>query len=1357
MIKIRWKSARRKIIPMVLGTVILLSLCIQIFDPINSYKTSIDSTNTQSIPQSSLKDFENPIVGVGNNRDVFLYMQNYSTISGVNNFNISSEAGDYYLNDGIFNITMEPNFNTTFTIEDDNSLEYERYLKNIVLAPEDFSNVSGEIVSSGFYAVRSVDVDDLQTIETNITINATSYQPNYPVINPIIDLTTIIGFKIEFDIENCPKDLTMNSSLYNYQTSQFDILNHSFYIKESGSSQTISYYIRNENLHYVNSDMLITLNLVLTNDTALPYTISWNSFSVDVIQGHEVSIEDTKPVALEFDLRGDATVYGFQTWIRALNLTDAVTSNLTVQLYEFNQTEVLLPRRSELMDVFATEDDLPSVTPSSDDILHSENSYLNFSADGPFWFDFWANKSGVDLELGNYYIKILANTIGTVGEKRFTLVTIPWDATQDDPFDPDGTIDHLLLQNLTEWDYVEADLLKTDIVPRADAANFAINLTRAYLPSEIGLTIDNNSVEDTYKWDYPYDTFEDSDPIVRKYASYWWGYGIVNLEFLEVIPLIDNKFTVPLGWDKGIYTDNIIFNVDYLAQKYALQPVPSLYELAVDVDPVWNLTLEFDPEDSMFDDWNFTKLAFLVPDNWAVTDLTKEAANVLDLTVDPIEKDGFAYIILNSSVADVNGTYNLLAESVNYMKTMTTFLNYGGNEWETNGFMQNDDISLAVGLLTSSDLYLQTPGEVTASLFNPNGEKMLSNILLDGTIDENSSYSWFTFEQALLFQTDGASEAGEYIIQLNWTDGDQAGILQQSIYLNQYNATIHEVNHLDDLLVNQLIGTVNSFPTDLLNYDLNIFAVEPLLESTSSYIFNESRNESIGENLYLTNIAFNETVLNAEEDVLLEINVENRHSTLDYDVTVIASIVYLNNLDWIVANTSGLLTIPKFGQPDESHNQKFELSLTIPTVLNGGENCPVRNIPMQLHLTYKIDDVIVGEKTESQMLYYTEVNESDFEGIVLTSKTYQDRSGPSFTSNIARNLLNLPGNVTYFVQVYNGYHMSMAVERNFTTLDNKISGIFNSFQAAITPIDHLATQTITGIVMDENNVVFNETEIEFYYDSRINYTDGSNPNWTPLLSTDGLVETITDETGAFEFEFDMSLTPFIPEVYILAKFGGNDTHMAFDSSLTIVKNQYESDIEINLDANHTLIQKDHNLVSGFITNVGNSTITNVNISLVSPYDATTNIVSGLDLVTIEPGEVHFFQIDFYDEDFAESSTVVNITVSMTIEETGESYCENQEFTLDAYRTNRANLTTTVLLVLFGVGAVSLWIFGGKYVKTKIEEINAPIVDDTTIKPKKTKRRGGKYVSISDLAKKEVPKEKPGKGKGTSLDDLLDEE
>ncbi|MHA1674885.1 MAG: hypothetical protein ACTSYI_14815 [Promethearchaeota archaeon] len=1345
MIKIRWKSARRKIIPMVLGTVILLSLCIQIFDPINSYKTSLDSTNTQSIPQPSLKDFENPIIGIGNNRSVFLYMQNYSTTSGVNNFNISSEDDTHYLNDGIFNITMEPNFNTTFTIEDDNSLEYERELVTIPLSKDNFSIITGTDLLYGFVVVDSANVSNVGMVETNISIDANAYT---------LGLSTILGFKIEFDI-TCYAGLLMNSSLYNYETSQFDILNHSFYIPESGVPQTISYYIRNENLNYVDLNKNLTLNLVLANDSVTDFTIDWDSFSVDVIRGHEVSIVDDNPVALEFALLGDATVYGFQTWIRALNLTDAVTSNLTVQLYEFNQTEVLVPR-SELMDITATEDDTPLVTPSSDDILHSENSYLNFSVDGPFWFNFLANKSGVDLELGNYYIKILANTTGTVGEKRFTLVTIPWDASILDPFDPDGDIDHLLLQNITVWDYVEANLKFTTNHPRVDAANFAINLTRAYLPSEIGLTIDNIPVEDTYTWDHDYyDTFEDSDPVVRDYASYWWGCGTVNLEFSEAIHLIDNKFTVPLDWDDNIYSDNITFDVDYLAQKYALQPVPSLYELVVDVEPVWNLTLEFDPEDSMFNDWNFTKFAFLVPDNWAVTDLTKEAVSVLDLTVDPIEKDGFEYIILNSSVADVNGTYNLLAESVNYMKTMTTFLSYAGNEWETNGFMQDDNVSLAVGLLTSSDLYLQSPGEVTASLFNPDGEKMLSNILLDGTIDENSTYSWFKFEHSLLFETDGASDVGEYTLIVNWTDGDQAGILQQAIYLNQYDAVIHEVNHLEDLLVNQLIGTVNAFPTDLLDYDLNIFAVEPLLESTDSFVFNESRDESIGENLYLTNIAFNETVLNAEENVLIEIDLENRHPTLDYDVTVIASIVYLDNLDWIVANTSELLTIPKYGQTDGSHNQKFVLSLTIPTVLNGGENCPIRNIPMKLHLTYKIDDVIVGEKTESQLLYYTEVNESDFEGIVLTSKTYQDQSGPSFTSNIARNFLNLPGDVTYFAQVYNGYHMCMVGERNFTTLDNKISGTFNNFRAAITPIDHLATQTITGIVMDENDVVFKETEIEFYYDNRINYTDGSIPNWTPLPSTDGLADTTTDETGAFEFEFDMSLTPYIPEVYILVKFGGNDTHMIFDSSLTVVKNQYESDIEITLDANHTLIQGDHNLVSGFISNTGNSTITNVNISLVSPYAATANILSGLDLVSIEPGEIHFFQIDFCDEDFAESSTLVNITVSMTIEETGETYSENQEFTLDTYRTNRANLTTTALLVLFGVGAVGLWVFGGKYVKTKIEEINAPIVEETMSKPKKTKRRGGKYVSISDLAKKEVSKEKPGKG--TSLDDLLDEE
>ncbi|TFH29451.1 MAG: hypothetical protein E4G98_03805, partial [Promethearchaeota archaeon] len=961
-----------------------------------------------------------------------------------------------------------------------------------------------------------------------------------------------------------------------------------------------------------------------------------------------MSIKENDPVALEFELRGDATVYGFQAWIRALNISTDSTSNLTIQLYETNLTVPV--RRSELLD--ATD---PIVPAEPSGVLHAENSYLNFSADGQFWFDFMPDGSGIDLNIGNYFIVISVNTSSDIGQKRFTMVTIPWDAVYvNDRYDPDGIIDHLLLQNTTVWSFVKATLEGSyQTYRRADAANFAINLTRAYFPSEIGLTIDNIPVEDTYTWDYPHDTFEDDSPEAKRYASYWWGYGTINLEFSNALPPIAGNFTVTLNWDEEIYSNDVIFDVNYLVQNYFVQPVPSIYHLEVDTAPVWNITLEFDPEDSIFTNWNFTQLAFLVPDNWVVTDLTNETVSVLDLTLHPIEKDGFTYIILNSTIADVNGTYNLLAESMNYMKGLNTFLNYEGNEWETNGFMRNDNISIAVGLLTSSDFYLQTPGMVTASLFNPVGKKMLSNIFDDGTIDENSTYSWFTFEHALLFETNDTSDIGEYTIIVNWTDGDQAGILQHKIYLNQYYSTIHEVNHLEDLYVNQLIGTVTAFPTDLQNYDLSIFAVKPLLESTSSFIFNESREDSIGENLYLTNVAFNETVLNAQEEVLLEIDLENRHLTLDYEVTVIASIVYLDNLNWIVANTSELLTIPKYGQPDESHNQKFELSLSIPTVLNGGENCPIRNSPMQLHLTFKIDDVVVGEKTESQLLYYTAVDESDFEGNVLTSKIYQDRTGPSFTSNIARNLLDLPGNVTYFVQVYNGYHMSMAGERNFTTLDNKITGIFNNMRATITPIDHLAIQTITGIVVDENSIVLKETEIDFYYDSRINYTDGSNPNWIPLLSTDDIATTTTDETGAFEFEFDMSLTPLIPEVYILAKFGGNSTHMVFDNSLTIAKNQYESDIEIVLNANQTLIQNDHNLVSCIVRNVGNSTLTNLNISFVSPYDATVNILSGLDFLTIESGEEYSFQIDFYDADYSSLNTEINITVCMTIEETGE--------------------------------------------------------------------------------------------------------
>lgn len=1339
MITIRRNVTRRKIIPLVLSTIFILSMCIQISNQSNSFNTNVNSTNTDNTPMVSQNDYETPIIGQGNDREVYIYMQNQSTSQGVDDFNITNDADDYFLNNGVFNFTMDKNYLTNFTVEDDNSLEYYRRRVPVTVASDDFSVVRGTNVPEADYISYNSITDGVEIVESNVSIDVSTYTPA---------INTILGFQVVMEIQ-CGVDLTLETSLYNYVSTAFDLPQSEVYVQHISSSfRTVSFYLRNENLHNVNSTKNMNLNFQFSNDST-SFNILINSLEVRVIQGHETAIQNNSPVALEFELRGDSTVYGFQSWIRALDVEDSVTSNLTIQLVAADQSEVV--PRSQLLDPDNTE-----LLATPGDVVLAEISYLDYSFDKPQWIDFTDDNSGVDLDVGNYFIIISANTSNVVGEKRFSLINIPWSATVD-PSDPDNKIDHLLLKNVSNvWTQVTADELSTNNFPKADAANFAINLTRAYLPSEINLEIDGKPVNDAYIWDYPHDELDDSDPNVAYYASYWWGYGSIDVIFDEPIPTVLENFTVELNWDESIYSGSISFSVSYDVQKFYIESVATTYTLEVEVLPYWNVSLDFDATNSRFTHWNFSKLSYLIPDNWVIEDIEDSTSSILNSAQETGVKDDFKYTIFNSSIIDHSDNYTLLAHSPNYMRAVNTFLNIAGeNQWLTNGFMQNDDIALSVGLLTDENKYLENYGEVSALLYDVDGELVPASTLSDSTLDDNSTYSWFDFEQTPLLETDGTTELGTYTAILNWTNGDQAGIKMHKIYVNQYASTIHKLNVLESTHVNQLIGTVNAFSTDLGDYDISIYAVKPLTETPDSFILNETRNSALGSNLYLTNYALNETLLNANEEVHLVLDLENRHLTLDYNVSITVNLVYALNHDSSIVSTAESVLISKYGTADESDKQQVDLIFTVPDVLTGGENCPIRNMPMQIKLTTKIDDTQINERVESQYLYYSELAESEFEGRILTVKNYADRTGPSFTANIERSLLDLPGDVVYFAQVYNDYYMAMVNEVNFTSENNKIFGIFEDLAVSQSPIDHFATQTFSGSIINENSDILKNTELEFFFDSRENVSAG-NEQWESLIGTEGVNTIVSDDEGKFSFEFNMSLTPRIPEVSILVKFAGNATYFSFNSTYTLIKNTYESSIEITLDTNPTLIRNEHNLISGSIRNTGNSTLKNISITIFSDYGAEINLLDGLTFVDIEAGETVQFQVDFFDSNYKGDTVSVSVNVSAIVKESGLPINQDAQFDFNTYRTNVEGLRNLGFVLLFIAGAVVLWIFGAKYMKTKINEINSPLIEEEVSKSKKSKRKGGKYVSVSDLSiKQEKSKDVPDEG--TSLDDLLDEE
>ena len=72
----------------------------------------------------------------------------------------------------------------------------------------------------------------------------------------------------------------------------------------------------------------------------------------------------------------------------------------------------------------------------------------------------------------------------------------------------------------------------------------------------------------------------------------------------------------------------------------------------------------------------------------------------------------------------------------------------------------------------------------------------------------------------------------------------------------------------------------------------------------------------------------------------------------------------------------------------------------------------------------EVDGTAIYEQIQDEVLYYTSLSDIEFEGDVCQPiKIYEDRIGPSFIASIDRSTMDLPENITYFVQVVNDYFM----------------------------------------------------------------------------------------------------------------------------------------------------------------------------------------------------------------------------------------------------------------------------------------------------------------------------------------------
>ncbi len=1358
---IRRNSVKTKITTLFLVSIFLASMLLTQTNQPSSILDGGESKAILSPPISSAIEYDTPIYGVGNDRNIRLFMENTSSTTGVNNFNITADSPSDVLNKGQYNITITDTVNTNYTIEDDNPLENP--LKAYPSDNYEFEVVLGNPLGVINYPITIITEDvDLDNVNLTIVTDFTS------VITGGSTLNDISGFIIEFDVSYSfdnptTEELITTISAKNNFTSNWKILETET-LSGNMNDKHLRYFVRNENLNYINSTNNATFMINFFDDHAIGVDgVTVKDIEIAAVINNEVSISADNSVALEFDIKGEATIHGFYAWIRSFNITHPENDELTLQLVPANDSFSQM-RRSDLL----AADEI-NAFPNETEVL-ANTTISGYNLDEPAWFSF--DTSYFADEIGGSYFIIISSNVAEGSDRGYSLVTIPWlvhgyeEYNGLDLADDDRRRDHLLMENNSagNWEIVTA--LSPTELEQCDAAPFAIDLTRAFLPEELNLTIEGDPVLNTYTFDESilYNTLDDSS-LGKMYAQPWWGCGTIDHIYDEPIETISNEMTTVLTWDTVIPAFDLNFDVSYNVTKYYDEACQAEYILQEGDLPYWSITLPYNATDAQFDDWKHIESWILLPNDWNIIDFI--APDTLSHLVNisaPFDEDGLqAYPVDKGFISSLGtGDYIIYAESFNYIDSCELSLDFNGNLWPSNGFMLGDDVSITAGVLNGSGNFVFDSGNITVQLFNTTGELVPLNTMEDSFIDANTSQnSEYQFDGNHLIE-DIAVE-GEYNVLLNWTNGDQVGFLRKTFYVYHYDTNDLSTTYIPDIQANRLQSGITTFTTDIYSsqYNLYVFAMrESSTERQPDSQINESLDIDLSNDVYMTNYILNETYLNAGEDIAISVELANRHNSLDYSVTVDVQLVYLNNKEMIITQESSVKTLELQGALSGLDQQSFDFTLAIPEMALGGVNCPIRNAPMIINIIVSIDSDEIYNDNRENILYYSSISETDFDGEVLEVKEYRDSLGQAFLGYIDRDNLDLPEILFYSIQIENDYFMTVNTNKNTSGALEKMDGDIQNFRIEQQSFNLLSTINLAGTLVDEFNNPIGFAPINLEYDNLPN--DAESEDWQTLNIVAGGSIITTEEDGSFDVEIDLNQVPTSNKLSIRGSFTENATFMAFSEIYESDINIYINELEISLPEDYTMIVNKNNVLSGTIINTGNSIIENIKVSIIASDFEDSSLINIENLVIdLKPNEIYTFQINAFQNSYDDENMTIALQINGTTLETGEFYELSKNFTLSVYSLNESELLVKAVQYAFFAAVALVWVYGVNYIIKKKKEINAPVISASDETKRKPKRRTGKYVSVADLSTKSDLKEKelkrPDSEGSTTLDDLLDED
>ncbi|MHA1821389.1 MAG: hypothetical protein ACTSVC_13015, partial [Promethearchaeota archaeon] len=1296
-----------------------------IADVNNNQSDNIQRENSPSPKVSDGVDLWNiPWVGHAKDRPIRTYIYGNNSVSGQKDyFNITVPQSPSAVYGGQYNFSFTNNYITNYTFENNTALNYPRYYvdsrnnshfsTNPSTSSDSYTVEAGSVSSGGFDYMVDASLGTAVTIvssaanEVNVTYNA-----NFTGIDGF-NRSKVCGMRYFFHKE-LSNDVSIQIYAYNYMTSSWDLMKDGITWNVTKQGEVVS--VINYNLKYFNDNNITRLKL-RANSTG-SFTLSLYDLRVEALSAYEQPITKNNRVALEFDLQGNSTVYGFYAWVRSLNKYGPTNANLTIALYRANQTA----KREDVLSPLETV-----MRPDSSKLIAIRN-ITNYNGDSYSYFSFNTDNSGYSLNVSNYFVVIYSNII----EENYSIIIMPYgdDGSDSNEFntDPDEKIDHLFMissDSGTTWS-------KKYLISQSyqfDAAPFAINISRGWMPSDINITMDGKSLS----------SYSLSTGIYENTSGYKWGLATWDNYFDNQTVSQNGNISIFLDWDKNI-TGDLYFNVSYNATIYSIESAYTIFNSTSDSMANWIVNYTLD--DSKYPGWNLIKFSYFLPKDWLVSNLHDPNGTLITANLTGPETIDI-YKVYTLSYSDTikssgNGNYSLNCSSPDYIYNITTFLHYDEYKWQTQGFMQGDNICAEIDIQNYTDTSEPvTPGDAYLELYNITKDLTTSFSIINSSpqkthvynVGENRLMSIFDFNNSNIMNTTADTLKGTYYIAARWTNGDELGYRTIPIYITDYTPTLTNVAPDFNTRKNLIYGIIHKNDTDLGGYDVSLFAInETTGQGTSQTPFlNYSANRDYSSNyINLTDVVLNETLFNPGEKVKVNVTIESYNPYWNNSVKVGVKFVQSANTNWVAfGENSSEFNLQTIGHENSSHTFQFELE--VPSDFKG-LNAPIRLNPLQLVISLWVNSVPENDYTLPKLFPLVNYTDDQLEGNVINYQTKDGRRGPSLLMSMNRTNSILPGTTLYLLQLKDFYFVS-----------SNFSAIYRFTSKLMTNFDNIQTQQtiwgkhiqVSGRLIDErgNPLINKNVSFNYYF----------NNSWEQYKVNNEVYRATTDSDGYFNAEIDSTICPKSLQFRLKMIFNEDSSYYANETEESITLINYNNALDIKI-MNYTdqphLTKSELNTIVVKLYNSGNSTLLNITLTLIAPNASysigKTNTTAFIEL---SPGESEF--VEYYiTPSLQNQGNSYNMTFlySCITLESNEYVGGMKKFEMVILEPNVFKNWDESLLIFIFLGVIAVFVFAIYYAintNRKIQEV------PTKVKAEKTKKYGGKYVNISELSSRSI--------------------